>query len=82
MSKRSELPTIKRHLAIYEEDWHWLEANFGLHTANAVGAGKAIRLMVHKRVRELKAKVVARLDEGSPDVSTDEAIAERLGGEQ
>ena len=62
MSKRNPLPCVKRHIMINDEDWEWLEANFGRHTANPIGPGAAIRTIVHSKVQALRAKVIERLD--------------------
>ncbi len=62
MSKRINLPAIRRHVEIYEEDWLFLEQNFGKHTSNPVGVGPAIRQIVHAKVKGLRAAFEAKLD--------------------
>lgn len=57
MSKRAELPQSRHHVLIFDEDWAFLEANYGIHSANRIGAGVAIRKLVHSHVRQLKQKV-------------------------
>lgn len=63
MSKRIERPAVARHIQIFEEDWDFLEANFGRHTARPLGAGRAIRDLVHARVRSMRERQNLALDQ-------------------
>lgn len=57
MSKKAELPQSRHHVLIFDEDWTFLEANFGIHSANRIGAGVAIRKLVHSHVKGLRQRV-------------------------
>ncbi len=56
MSRRSELPQSRRHVLIFDEDWEFLEANYGQYSANRIGVGVAVRRIVHQQVRFLRQK--------------------------
>ena len=77
MSKRLDLPTVDRHLLLYKEDWDWLKTKFGA----AIGVNQAIRDIVHARVRALRAKAIARLDDPATPAGQDveDQIIEMLG---
>ena len=82
MSARIEKPAVARHLQIFEEDWLFLDANFGLRSAHPIGVNKAIRNIVHSRVKALRAKQIGAIDEASPsERANDAAIAARIGSE-
>ena len=57
--RKLELPTVTRHILIYQEDWDFLTKNFG----QTIGPGHAIRKIVHHRVQALRAKEIERLDQ-------------------
>lgn len=57
MSKRAELPQSRHHVLIFDEDWSFLEANFGRQSLNRIGAGVAIRKLVHSHVKGLRQKI-------------------------
>lgn len=67
MTRRHSLPTRTFHSLLYAEDLDFLEARFGINGDRPIGTGTAIREIVHKRVRELKAKIQQQID-GGPDV--------------
>jgi hypothetical protein len=80
MSARIEKPSVARHLQIFEEDWEFLDINFGLRSAHPIGISKAIRNIVHSRVKALRAKQIASIDEASPsEARNDTEISFRLG---
>lgn len=56
MSRKSELPKSRHHIMLYDEDWDFLEANYGKVSATPIGASAAISAIVHAKVRQLKAK--------------------------
>lgn len=62
MSRRHELPSSRRHVMIFDDDWQWLEANYGTQSAQPVGVGHAIRALVHVHVKRLRLQVLQRLD--------------------
>lgn len=66
MTRRSLLPQSRRHIFVYDEDWSWLSDNFGilaLNPRNRVGVSFAIREIIHRRVRELRAQQEQQLDQ-------------------
>lgn len=71
MVKKSRLPQSRHHILIYDEDWNWLNQNYGPGSfGSAVGISGAIRELVHQRVIAMKAKANGELDklrdEGAP----------------
>ena len=77
MSKKAILPQHRRHIMIYDEDWEFLEQNYGPSSASRLGAGIAVREWLHKRVLELRAKQNERLD-ARASVLSPLAIAEQV----
>jgi hypothetical protein len=62
MSKRAELPQSRRHILVFDEDWDFLERAFGIGSPNRFGVGPAIRQIIHAKVKDMKAKLVAKRD--------------------
>lgn len=59
MSKRSELPQSRRHVFIFDEDWDFLEQNYGasaLIPSNRIGTSGAIKLILHRHIKLLRAR--------------------------
>jgi hypothetical protein len=79
MTRRHEKPTSRRHIQIFDEDWEFLLANMGPESANPLGVGTAIRVIVHAKVQGLRAKIIAGIDSKVPGEEEREAkIAERF----
>ena len=80
MTKRIERPTEARHIQIYTEDWNFLNDNFGKGSEKPLGAGKAIRLIVHKYCNAVRAQQIRGVDEiGTGLVTAAGAMARRMG---
>lgn len=62
MSKKALLPQSPRHILIYDEDWEFLVREYGPGSPSGIGAGPAIRALVHRQVRAMKAELERRLD--------------------
>lgn len=65
MPRTPPLPVTKRHVAIYDEDWDFLDTHYGRYSASQLGISAAIREIVHRRVRELQ-EVIERAQEEAP----------------
>ncbi len=65
MSRRAEMPQTRRHILIFDEDWDWLDANYGHYSSNRIGTGVAVRKLIHSHVRALRQRVQDNLDEAS-----------------
>lgn len=57
MSKRAEIPQSRHHVLVFDEDWEWLEANYGRGSPSRIGPGVAVRKLVHAHIRLLRQKV-------------------------
>ncbi len=73
MSKKSELPQTRRHVLIFDEDWAWLEAQYGQYSISRIGTGTAIKTIIHHQVRALRQQVQDNLDARRPETSEAEA---------
>lgn len=62
MSKKSDLPQSPHHVLIYDEDWKFLEENYGPHSENRIGVSASIRALVHRRVLQLKSQATEAAD--------------------
>ncbi len=79
MTKRIERNATARHIQIFEDDWEFLNNNFGRGTEKPLGAGKAIRLIVHKYCNAVRANQIKGIDDiGSSLLQSAKAMAERL----
>jgi hypothetical protein len=56
MSKKVNRPQSRRHIFVYDEDWEFLETNFGLTSQARIGTSATIREIIHKWVKHLKNK--------------------------
>ena len=66
MTRKAIRPQTSRHVMIYDEDWQYLDELYGRHLGpNAVGTGSAIRELVHKFCRNLRAKSEQVMDQGA-----------------
>lgn len=54
MSKQLALAASRHHIVIYDEDWAFLEENFGPGTDANLSPGVAAREIIHKRVMFLR----------------------------
>ena len=79
MSRKSELPQKPRHILIFDEDWDFLEQNYGSASPGRFGIGPAIRQIVHAKVLQLRQQIIAKrdartsLEAAAPGAPTDEA---------
>jgi hypothetical protein len=62
MSKKLTLPATRRHLEIFNEDWEFLESEYGRYSASRVGISEVVRAMIHKWVLTLKARAAEAAD--------------------
>lgn len=65
MPKKSELPKIRIHLMIYEEDYQFLKDNYDRDTGSAapIGISDAAARIIHSKVMELRAKAAERYEQ-------------------
>ena len=59
--KHGELPTSRRHVHLYDEDWVFLTEFFSPQNGQDIGVSEAIRTILHARVRQLKAALAAKV---------------------
>jgi hypothetical protein len=62
MPRKSEIPQTRRHVHIYDEDWEWLNRNYGPDSESKVGISTAIRQIIHKFVSTKQAEIQERID--------------------
>lgn len=74
MSKQLALAASRHHVVIYDEDWQFLNENFGIGTAANLGPGVAAREIIHKRVMQLRERQNTALSARPPLAG--EAVAE------
>lgn len=77
MTKRSELPQRRRHVIVFDEDWEFLLRHYGADTDARLGAGAAVRQIVHARVKQLRELMAQRADAraASGAANADSALA-------
>ena len=62
MAKKALLPQSRRHILVYDEDWEFLEAEYGTDSASKIGVSAAVRTIIHGYVVRLRAKATAEYD--------------------
>ena len=60
--KKSTIPTIRKHIQPFEEDWNLLEKLYGPNSANQFGVGPAIRQIIHNHCQKVRLKQEQLLD--------------------
>lgn len=64
MSRKSAIPQSRRHILVFDEDWEYLESQYGRpYGVTPLGTSAAVRLLIHKYVRKLKAREEEALSE-------------------
>lgn len=64
MSKKSDRPQHPRHVMIYDEDWDYIERNYGRQSGtSAIGSSAVVRALVHKWVQGQRARAQQALDQ-------------------
>ena len=64
MTKRAEYPTTAHQIYLYDEDWAFLSTHYGPGGLNPeIGISQAIRLLLHKQVRQIRERQNARISE-------------------
>lgn len=56
MPRRPDLPSTKRNVQVYDEDWQFLSERYGVGGVQPVGVGPLIREIIHRKVREIRAR--------------------------
>lgn len=74
MSKKSPLPQSRRHIMLYDEDWEFLEAEYGIHSPSKVGAGTVVKLLVHQKVQQVKARANQAWDSRNQAAAASQAL--------
>lgn len=59
MPRKSDLPKSRHHVMLFDEDWDFLEQNYGPNSQSGIGVSAAIAAIVHAKVRALRAKAAA-----------------------
>jgi hypothetical protein len=62
MSKRTEKPTVARHLKLYEEDWLFLCEHYGPDSPTKYGPGAVVRELLHARIKAIKATMTRAVE--------------------
>lgn len=62
MSRKTEEPTVWRHIGIFASDWEFLSEHFGRQSDTRLGINVAIRQMVRKGVRDYQERLARRVE--------------------
>jgi hypothetical protein len=65
MRKKNLIPQSRRHILVYDEDWEFIEENYGKDSDSKIGTGKAIRSIIHSYVKALKEKANNAIEKDS-----------------
>lgn len=79
MTRKASQPQSPRHILVFDEDWEFLEQQYGRNSVSHMGVSPAIRAIIHAYVRRLKAH--AELLQSSMTEADVENVAETLGDE-
>ncbi|MCK9361754.1 hypothetical protein M0Q28_06060 [Patescibacteria group bacterium] len=72
MSKKTILPTSRRHVMMFDEDWEWLEGQYGANSPSKIGVAEAVRIVVHNFCKRQREAVNARIDAASSGARSEE----------
>jgi hypothetical protein len=77
MSRKSALPQSRRHLMIFDEDWEFLDSQYGMYSASKIGVGTAVKMLVHQRVMQIKARATELFDSRqAPSMPSQDVLVE------
>lgn len=62
MTRKLELPSHRRHIWVFDEDWEFLQRAYGPGSQSRMGVAKATRTIIHAKVRSLKQKIAEAAD--------------------
>lgn len=62
MSRIAELPSSRRHIIIFDEDWELLESLYGPRGAKPIGISVAIRAILHQKCKAIRQTMADRKD--------------------
>jgi len=74
LSKKNLLPASRRHVMMFDEDWEWLEAQYGSNSPSKIGVAEAVRIVVHNFCKKQREAVNQRLS--APDADATEKTDE------
>ncbi len=63
MPRQTELPISKHHIALFDEDWDFLEYHYGRYSDNQLGTSAAIRAIIHRHVMVLRSRAIEATDQ-------------------
>jgi len=72
--QRTGLPQTRRHVWIFDQDWEYLEANFGAQSAKPIGTSRTVRTLIHNWVNGQKAKAQALIDASAQGANTETKV--------
>lgn len=62
MVKRADLPTARLHVVLFEEDVEFIKQEYGEDSLKPMGLSAAIRVILHAKVQDLRAKAAAEFE--------------------
>lgn len=62
MPRKAKLPQSRRHIHVYDEDWEWLNENYGPGSESRLGLAGAVREIIHAKVVVMRAQLQKRYD--------------------
>lgn len=68
MTRKPILPSSRRHVHIYDEDWTFLLRNFGMGSQSGNSTARVIREIIHRHVQWVKARQQDAIDEKMKEI--------------
>ncbi len=62
MPRQTEMPISKHHIALFDEDWDFLEYHYGRQSTNQLGTSAAIRAIIHRHVMVMRSLAIEITD--------------------
>ena len=56
MPRKSDLPKSRHHIMLFDEDWEFLEVNYGATSRSPIGVSAAVSAIVHAKVSDMRAR--------------------------
>ncbi len=79
MPKLSNLPSSRRHIMVYDEDWAFLSEHFAKGTEANMGEGVAVRELIHKRVIAMRQAIADKQEEAMARLQREQVGEQKHG---
>lgn len=62
MVRKSDLKKSRHHVMLYDEDWDFLETNYGPNSKSPIGISAAITAIIHAKIMDMRARAATEYE--------------------